>query len=360
MSYRLLFHIVLAVFISVLPFTGYAQKDCALTLKEAQKSYEDGLLEKIPAMLGPCIKSGFGKEDKLQALRLIILTNLFEDDALQADEHMEKLLKIEPEYVVNEAVDPIEFINLLNSFQTNPVYTFGITGGLNFSQIRVYESFSTSDVVTSPGVYSNGGVGYQVNVTIGRHLISGLSVNLDIFFSGKKFGYLNSSDAQYYTLALAESQTWMGFPLSLTYDFLQSKKLSPYIQIGAAYSVLLSAKSAVIRTYDDNSSADVTGADVDVKSLRNSGNFWLSGGLGVKYSVKKGMFLLNFTYLRGMQNIVDKAQRYSNEELVYKYYHLDDDFTMDNYMISVGFLYSIYQPKKLKQKKAKSKKAKSK
>ena len=353
MNNRLLLYSILAVLILVLPVVGYAQKDCALTLKEAQKSYEDGLLEKIPAMLGPCIKSGFIKEEKLQALRLIILTNLFEDDALQADEHMEKLLKIEPEYVVNQAVDPIEFINLLNSFQTNPVYTFGITGGLNFSQIRVFETFGTADIVNSPGLYSNGGVGYQVNVTIGRHIISGLSVNLDIFFSGKKFEYTNTSDAQYYSLSLKENQTWMGFPLSLTYDFLQSKKLRPYIQIGAAYSVLLSAKSAVVRTYDDNSSADITGADVDVKSLRNSGNFWLSGGLGVKYRVKKGMFLVNFTYFRGMQNMVDKSARYSNPELMYKYYHIDDDFTMDNYMISVGFLYSIYQPKKLKQKKTK-------
>ena len=353
MSSKFLTYCTLVLTISALPLLGHAQKDCALTLKEAQKSYEDGLLEKIPNMLKPCIKSGFSKEDKLQALRLIILTNLFEDDALQADEHMEKLLKIEPEYIVNEAVDPIEFINLLNSFQTNPIYTFGITGGLNFSQIRVYETFGTSDIVNSPGLYSSGGVGYQVNVTIGRHIISGLSINLDIFFSGKKFEYTNTADAQYYSLSVKENQTWMGFPLTLTYDFLQSKKISPYKQIGAAYSLLLSAKSAVIRTYDDNSSADVTGADVNVKPLRNSGNFWLSGGLGVKYRVKKGMFLVNFTYLRGMQNMVDKAERYSNEELVYKYYHIDDDFTMDNYMISVGFLYSIYQPKKLKQKKSK-------
>ena len=350
---KVIFFICFFFALTTLPFYAKAQKDCALTLKEAQKNYETGLLEKIPLMLGPCIKNGFAKEEKLQALRLIILTNLFEDNAIQADENMEKLLKIEPEYEVNDAVDPIEFINLLNSFQTNPVYTFGVTGGLNFSKIRVFETFGTADVVNSPGVYLSNGVGYQVSVTASRHIISGLSVNLDIFFSGKKYEYSNTSDAQYYSLSFQENQTWMGFPLSLTYDFLQSKKLSPYIQFGAVYSYLLSAKSTVIRTYNDNSSADVTGAVIDVQLLRNSWNFWLSGGIGVKYRVKKGMFLINFTYLRGMQNMVDKSARYSNEELLYKYYYIDDDFTMDNYMISVGFLYSIYQPKKLKQKKTK-------
>ena len=61
---RYLFTILVVVFF----YSGLkAEDNCALTLENAQKMYDNGMIEKIPEMLANCIKNGFTSEERLQA-----------------------------------------------------------------------------------------------------------------------------------------------------------------------------------------------------------------------------------------------------------------------------------------------------
>jgi hypothetical protein len=45
-------------------------------------------------------------------------------------------------------------------------------------------------------------------------------------------------------------------------------------------------------------------------------------------------------------NSVNMENRYSNRELVYQFGHVDNDFRIDNFSLSVGFEKSFYKPRK--------------
>lgn len=326
------------------------QVDCSIILKDAQKLYDNGVIERVPTMLTSCLKSGFSKEEKLQALKLLTLTYLFEDKLLQAEKSMMKILKIDPEYAVNTAVDPIEFINLHSTFRTEPIYTFGVKGGLNFTSVSQEEEFGVGDIVNNSGTYMTEGSGFQVSGMISRHIIEGLSAGIELSYIGRKFKYLNSSAYEFSSLQSSETQNWFSIPIIASYSFLRDKKLQPFAEAGFVPSFLLSAKSSLTRTYLDNSLPTVTGAEVDIIELRNTSSSWWSTGVGAKYKVSKGHFILTVNYLIGIKNQALTDNRYTNQELIYKYHYIDSDFFINNLLISVGYSYSLYNPK-LKTKK---------
>jgi hypothetical protein len=64
------------LFMMVLLFTGlqlltynsvYAQDDCATKIQEAQKYYDQGMIDEIPQMLAPCMADGFTRQQKIEA-----------------------------------------------------------------------------------------------------------------------------------------------------------------------------------------------------------------------------------------------------------------------------------------------------
>ena len=94
-------------------------KTCTEYLQEAQTTFEAGgihdLVDDFQSTWGTCLNdelTTFTNEEKVQAFRLLALTYLQLDEPLKADEYIEKLFKADPEFEPNEAVDPIEFINL--------------------------------------------------------------------------------------------------------------------------------------------------------------------------------------------------------------------------------------------------------
>ena len=48
-------------------------------------------------------------------------------------------------------------------------------------------------------------------------------------------------------------------------------------------------------------------------------------------------------------NNVDLDNRYANDELVYQYGHVDNDFRMDNFALSFGYTKAFYKPRKKHQ-----------
>ena len=322
-----------------------AQEECAVTLKKAEKLYDEGVIEEIPGMLQPCLEKGFSRVDRIRALRLVILCHIFEDRKDLAEQTMLTLLNYDPEYEANKAVDPAEFIQLYNSYRTNPVYSIGIMGGLNSAYASPTVSYGMDNTSGFTGEFNPSGMGFHVMLFLNRYLAPNTELSMGLSYVQNKFESIDTL-LDFALTSFDETQNRLELPVSVTYDF-QVFNLRPYLRGGINASYLLNAYSQATRTYLDNSHRDVTGSDIEINDYRNNFNLALTGGAGLKYKVKRGYFFLDARYNYYFLNSVKRKSRYNNPELLFKYYHVDDDFQLSNLLISAGYMYSFYKPEKI-------------
>jgi len=346
------------LFVLVISIAEAQQEDCAITLKNAQKTYDDGAVEKVVDILQICLESGFTKEQKIQAYRLLVLTYLYENNRTEANKNMVKLLKLEPEYQANVAVDPPEFIKLYESYRTLPLYSIGVIGGGNFSFINVTQSYSLDNSSSVKHNYTPQ-LNFQGGINLNRYLFGKCYLSLDIMYALNKFGYGKNGEVilDNTTITYTENQTWIRVPLTFTYDF-DYGKWKPYARLGFGAGYLLSDKVTLTRGFSNPAEtvkivkAAESGSDIDMlkNDQRNVLNYWLIAGAGLKYKIKKGYFSVDIRYNLGLMNSVNAANRYSNSDEIYKYYYIDSDFKLSDFTFSLGYTYLMYKPQKKKLK----------
>ena len=332
------------IFLVSYGFTLQAQDDCSVKLKQAEDLFDNGKIEGVYELLTGCMKSGFGKDEKIRAYKVIINSYLFEDKKDLAEANMLKLLKLEPEFKVNETIDPAEFVNLYHTYKTLPIYSIGISAGVNISNIILSETFGVHNTDNQSFSYKSSGLGYQFGLNITRYITTNLQVGLGVNIVQNSFEYTDTIFSFSY-VSFIEKQTRIDLPVSAIYSF-GKKTFRPFVTVGANVNFIISASSTAIRSYIDNSHKDVTGSDIDLKEYRRSVNFSVFGGIGAKYMIRRGYLFFEAKYLYGLLNQVNTDTRYTNPELIYKYYYLDNNFKLNNLMFSVGYMYSIYKPKK--------------
>jgi len=98
--------ILAGVLIFLVAAESIAQTACTQTLRRARTVYDEGRIQEMESLLESCIKSGFTDEERTEAYRLLILSYLYLDEPEKADEAMLALLKDNPQFAINERVDP--------------------------------------------------------------------------------------------------------------------------------------------------------------------------------------------------------------------------------------------------------------
>ena len=132
--------------------TLHAQ-DCAQQLEEATRAYYQGDLREVKTIIGDCINDGLIGETRAQALQLLINAHLLLNDNSTADTYMFEFLKLKPNYKPGTA-DLAEFTSLLQTFQTRPRYSFGLIGGVLFSDYQITRHQSLSARTIEPNDYN--------------------------------------------------------------------------------------------------------------------------------------------------------------------------------------------------------------
>ncbi len=353
--------VYIAILMSFLGVTvSQAQREqsenaCAKTLRSARSSYEQGRIEEVPDLLNDCLKGGFNDVERVEAHKLLILSYLYYDERGAAEEAMLKFLKIEPEYEINPVVDPPEFINLYNSFRTKPIFLIGGKAGGNLTFVDVQKNFSLDNMMTVPGTYS-AQLGYQAGLTADIPLFKNFSLGIEANFIGQFYEYENSQ-LGFSQLTFQEEQLWAEVPLFIRYNF-DKGNVKYYAQVGASISYLISAEATVERTDSVNveiGNRSVSGPSIDLKEQRESLNYSIVGGVGVKIKnvLGRGYLLADIRYSYGIPNVVNEETRYDNQELQYRYLYLDNDFSLNNAFFSIGYMVPVYKPKLIKRKKTK-------
>lgn len=336
-------NIFLLFFFLLIVHKSFAQKDCSVLLKDAEKLYIEGAIDSIPKLIDSCFRNGFTRKEKIQAIRLYALINLYNDRNMEAENYMLNILKLDPEYEVNKSIEEPEFVLLYNDFVTYPVWAYGFYGGLNFSDIRIIEKYGVENINTS-SIENFMDYGFQFGLKYNRNIVKGMELNLDLQFAQNKYT-IERSSLDFSLTSFSESQLRLSVPVSITYE-IGAKKLKPFIRLGSSVGYLLSSKATVVRSYSDNSHAEVKGSDVDLTKFRNGINAWLICGAGIKYKVPRGNIFLDLRYNYGLLSQTRTETRYENSELIYKYYYIDNDFTISNISLSLGYVYLFYKPKK--------------
>ena len=233
-------------------------------------------------------------------------------------------------------------------------FVVGINGSIGFELPLIYNFDLTIDATFGYRTYAFGDTLYMSVGTINPTT----QVNNNILT-----GY-QGNPVPYSVLTFQENQFWIDVPLTLRYNITKFKGILPYVYAGAAVNFLLSAdlqdiqrattaesgireKNNPTKTINITNNSSSTGEKLP--SLRNMVNLSFVAGAGMKFRLGRNFLFADFRYSRMFFNNVDKDNRYTNPELVYNYAHVDNDFRMDNFALTVGFIKAFYTPRKKHQ-----------
>ncbi len=339
---------IIVFVITVLNISFSQQQDCVFKLQEAEKLYSQGLIEEIPQLLNPCIESGLSQEDRLQASKLVILSYLFNDEQVDAENTMLSFLRRYPEYEISPT-DPKEFVYLFESFSNIALYSFGISGGLNLINISLREQYGTYNFNQSRQEYNASGFGYQVGININRYIADNLEFVFELKYKQNKFESLvyntNLDKIEFNKITFSETQTRIEMPLSVTYDF-EYGKWKPFLRAGGSIGYLTNVYSKITRFFSQNYT-DVKSPDINISDYRNQLNFWGIVGGGIKYRIPRGYIILDVRYNIGLQNQTNINNRIiKGSEQIWKYHYIDDNFILNNGSVSIGYIFLLYKPER--------------
>lgn len=337
------------------PFTGFSQDvgSCAEKLKNAQALFSRGQVEQVPTMLSECMRSGFTREEYLDAYKLLIQSYLFEDKLEKADSAMLEFLKINPEYELSPT-DHSSFVHLFGNFIVKPVVQVSFHFGTNIPFVTSITDNSVSGV---PGdsKYSSGFGNLFASLEAKFELSKKLELNFEPGYSQLSFtntGDYNNliSNDEVLTVGVTtykEKQLRIELPVSITYNFRKFSKFTPYGRFGAGPALSLSSSATAEYTPTAINDPPITGSEINIKASRISMDIFAQVGAGVKYKTRGGYL---FTELRSnigfLYQPIGKGSTIEEQELAVRYYYTDDDFHLNTLNFTVGYTQIFYKPSK--------------
>lgn len=362
MKKRLLGFSILIYLMCLINTSSTAQQgSCTTVLSDAQDSFESGHLYGIPAILKPCLDSGFSKAEKIQAYWLLCRTYLIIDDPISAEDSYLKLLNLDPEYAVDEENDPIEIVHLSKKFKTTPIFTWTyFKAGLNTTSVSVINSYSTGNTNDSGTKYS-GELGFQLSSSIELNINDNWSVNAEFMFAKRSFSSSNTlfdADRQ----SLKENQFWVELPFYVKYS-RQFDRIHPYVYGGYGIQYLLSANATEIKLLNRDPSEGgvfaeqpVNGPNQPLIDSRTRFTQSAIAGAGVRYRIGYYYLMFEARYTVGLRNLLNEENQFPksgvnnneyNNELLFRYGYVDSDFKINNLSATFGIVKPLYKPRKI-------------
>ena len=340
----------------------YAQTStCAQTLRLARSTYEQGRFHEIPALLENCLASGeskFTKQERVEALRILTMAYLYQEEPEQADETMIRLLNTDHFYEPNVNVDPAEFTALYATFRTDPVFALGLKFGANNTYPTALNNFYVGNASVGKGEYSplfniQIGASFEKKLFLGKRnsRLSQLTAAPEIMFSNHTFSYANEVLTQSDQTGLSYSQIDTKYSQSrldlngLIQYQLKESTINPYVMAGPGISYLLKT-DAEIETQFPSEGSVVTGPSVDVTDTFNALDYTAIVGAGLKFKFGEIYLAADVRYKYGLTNLINTSTR-SNPEATFDYGSVPNDMRQSSVIVNIGFTWPYFNPKKL-------------
>jgi len=347
--------IFLGLFILVFYTSSWAQQSsCAQTLRLATSTYEQGRLHELEGILAGCLQNtetGFTKEERVAAYKLLTQSYIYLEEPAKADDAMLKLLQTDHYFEVNKEVDPAEFIALYNTFRTKEIYRIGAKLGVNATQPNVVNTISAVEF-TPDSKYSNA-ISILFGGTVDVPVKDKLTLHGELLYLQRKFEmYLNvdrglSNDEPPKPLSNsfqgAETQNWISLPLSAEYRFMEGK-FNPFVGGGISIDYLLNAQMSGQRIRTDVTSLQET--NFDFSPMREKVNISAILSTGVKTKVSGGYFIAEVRYIYGITNVNSANTAFNNQQATWEQGYADPVFKLTSLAVSGSYVINIFNPKK--------------
>jgi hypothetical protein len=317
------------------------QASCPQNLRIARSLYESGRLHEVAGYLQSCQTSSVLQE-RIEAFKLLCLTHIYLEEPQKADEYMLKLLQTDHEFTVNEKADPAEFVALYKTFRTKPIYRLGGKVGANVSQPNVKEAVEANEG-KSKYKYA---VGFHVYGTAEIPLTDKLTFNPSLGFVQKSFDYTNKFKDGDTTLltSIKETERWLSLPLMIQYK-VTKLKIEPYFTLGIQVDYLLGTNALGSR--ERTGYQFIQEETFDFKPLRKSLNISANAGAGGRLKFGGGYLVGEVTFSYGFSALSSKASAFKNNDMAFRYAYADNIFSLNALSVSAGYVYNIYNPKKI-------------
>lgn len=236
-------------------------------------------------------------------------------------------------------------------------FWLGFKAGINLSQADPTKRYSVlsptnySATLTDKEYHSYKKVGSQASIEV-TFYFKGFSFSIQPTYIHSRFMYSNQfkwdnpeNAAEQLILSYDQEQKidYADFPLLVKYDITHTR-LRPYVQVGAFYSILINANKSVAVSGIDYASGgknEFKNEPVIVGAKDLFANYWgIVGGAGVNYNLGNVRLVLDITYRKGMSNIANTANRYSNDRLS-GIGDVQDDNKLNNIVFSAGCLFPM-------------------
>lgn len=347
---KLIKYIFIGFFILVVNHSGLSQYiDCDSTLIEAQKLFNQGMIEKIEEVLKPCFERGFTHNQRAVAYKLIIFVSLLNGDQAKAESTMLTFLHENPKYEIMPD-DPVEFVYLFESFKTKSVFSVGFTIGPNFTNPSVKKSVTSGDANNTESS-NKSGTGFQAGLAAYRHISQHLFLNIECYYNFNtyqftdKFKKLGSfeENPDYDIVTYKEKISRIDVPLSLGFE-TQSRVITYYFTIGGSYSYLFKAYGKPSKEFQYNSEV-VNGATKSVLSSRNQHLFFANAGFGTRIKMHHRSLSVDAKVNLGMNPIVIE-KNVTDNTLIPDFQYIDDVYRVNTVSLSLGYFFSFYRTQK--------------
>lgn len=337
------------------------QLNCTQKLNQAEDLFDAGSLSEIPDLLnsnrGKCFnKDGFSKEEKIRAYRLLALVHLFNDNGPEAEDAVINLLTADPEHPLSPD-DPIELKYLFDKYRSEPIFRIGAKFGANQTFMKSIGEFGSYSNESEVSKEYKSGLGLQAELTFEYTIIDNLEVLAGFGWNLNKYdiSYNNITtlsdeypESVSFKVTLTETQNIIKVPLMVRYGY-PIGNLIPYATLGISLDYLLNSSMSGSR--EGTTTRQLPSLALLDDKLRKEFNWSYMAGVGLKLKTKTDYFLFEVRYNMGGSNTVRTKYRYSNEKLLFDMAHVDDDKVLNSLGVSIGYIKSIYKPKKYSNKK---------
>ncbi len=347
---------------------------CEQRLDQIKEAYRNGSIDDVVAGENPlenCLRQkNLSREDEIEAYKYLTIIYLYLNRNQEATTNMQsfmrKRLKSNPDYSPRREIPESgipEFIQLFYQLRYWPTFYWGGKMALNFSNIRVNETFSVDRSNLNRGTYES-----QLGFQLGASFEIPVSKSQPFFLVTELFWSRSTYRFQDRVLDFAEidfleNQDWISLPILCKYylrrrerrDQSIKNRFQPFAEIGGSVDFLLRAQADVRRV--DNLSGLEGGGSRDPIEQENLNlisekqrkrlNYFLIFGAGLKlknFLKTGGDLLLSGRYHWGLGALVNQDQRYANPELIYNFGYVDSDIKLNLISLSIGFLLPNYNP----------------
>ena len=325
---------ILTLFLIVFGVT--AQETCQEKLILANNNYENGQFDKAIELASTCVESE-SPRDQWGASKLLALVYLAQGNRLEAKKYAEKMLELNANYVSSKAKDPEELRTLLKSVKVIPKYVLAFAGTFG-----VGTTFPTVQNTYNGSTYSKeySGLGsWQVGIIPGYNMNRLISLHSGLMVTSKKFELTYNIEGN--DISYKETDRYLNLPLFARFQTSHFKKVRYFVDLGI-YSGRLLSSSVDIKRYFQDSKETTEYNKLNAMNRRNKWEYGSIFGAGVAF--KRPMFDITVDakyYAASFYNMTNEDTRYTEDNLFYKAYYLDDDIRTSNFSLSVSFLYNV-------------------